>query len=110
VGGKPAQGVSVVLNPIEGSPAAKKGIAPSGTSDESGSFVISTYAQDDGAPAGEYKVTLQWMRTEPEANGPPAGFSAPRDKFEGRFRNPAVSTWSTKIEEGNNVLEHLTID
>jgi hypothetical protein len=111
VGGKPVQGVSVVLNPIEGSPAARKGLSPSATSDESGGFVISTYAQDDGAPAGEYKVTLQWMRTESSTpNGPPAGFSAPRDKFEGRFRNPTVSTWSTKIEEGNNVLEHLTID
>jgi hypothetical protein len=73
--------------------------------------VISTYRQNDGAPAGEYRVTLQWMQPEPpRPNGPPAGFSPLHDKLEGKYRDAAKPAWVTTIEEGNNVLEHFSID
>lgn len=50
--GKPLADASISMHHSEGK------VAPRGVSDASGAFVISTYGDKDGAPVGQYKVTV----------------------------------------------------
>jgi hypothetical protein len=57
--GQPAAGAFVSLspkNPIEGVPA------PRATVGADGSFTVTTYDGNDGAPEGDYVLTVQWYR------------------------------------------------
>jgi hypothetical protein len=53
--GKPAAGAHVVFHPKQPLPGAP---SPHGHVDAQGNFVLSTYSANDGAPAGEYSVTV----------------------------------------------------
>jgi hypothetical protein len=55
IGGKPAVNVFVMLTPVDGGPDS---LRPSATTDLEGKFKLTTYDAYDGAPAGEYVVTL----------------------------------------------------
>src|ERR1700685_2288827 len=54
--GKPVVGATVIFHPVtrdqddENKPVARV--------DETGAYVLTTYVQGDGAPAGEYSVTI----------------------------------------------------
>jgi hypothetical protein len=54
--GKPLANATVTLNPED--PAKVKDRHPTGITGEDGTFRISTYLYADGAPAGNYKVTV----------------------------------------------------
>ncbi|MBI1322012.1 hypothetical protein GC170_02335 [bacterium] len=63
--GKPVANAIVVFHPTDPNtiriPEGRQGIEianPTTTTDESGAFRLSTYFEADGAPAGEYKVTV----------------------------------------------------
>lgn len=102
--GLPVPGATVVLNPAPGTPAAAAGLLPSAETDADGTFVVSSYESGDGAPAGEYSVTLGWPdrsykpRTPAEREAALAG-DVP-DRLGGRYRDPAKSTWTVVVTEG----------
>lgn len=54
--GKPLDGADILLFPIDAS--VPEIVRPRAKSDAEGRFNIWTYQQGDGAPAGEYKVTI----------------------------------------------------
>jgi hypothetical protein len=58
--GKPAAGAQVWLHPVEkgelGDPR------PHGMVQRDGSYALSTYAKDDGAPAGAYRPIVIWTK------------------------------------------------
>lgn len=111
VDGKPAAGVYVVLTPAKGSEADEKGLKPTGTTDQDGLFSLSTYQQADGAPAGDYVITIQWMKEPTQvARGVMPGFSPPQDHFRGKYLNPEKSAWRVTIDEGENVLEPISVN
>jgi hypothetical protein len=58
--GKAPDGAHVVLHPV--GPDALTRPRPSAVVERDGSFRVKTYRTDDGAPAGRYKVTLQWYK------------------------------------------------
>lgn len=79
-GSAPA-GAQVVLHATSGGAAD---VAPTGTVKDDGSFVITSYEPGDGAPAGEYAVTVEWFKivggSEGGGRGPnvlPKNFAAP---------------------------------
>jgi hypothetical protein len=111
VAGQPAAGVFVVLYPAPGTPAAQAGVKPSGTTGEDGSFRLSTYEQNDGAPAGDYAVTMRWHRADPRSAGRPAiPFGRqPPDRFRGKYNNPQTTSWRVTIREGDNELPPFEI-
>src|SRR5438105_15139802 len=59
VGKKPAAGAMVTFHPVRdaGGPVYR----PNGYADAQGRFALTTYTQGDGAPAGEYVVTVEWI-------------------------------------------------
>lgn len=56
VAGSPADGATVTLHPVDGG-----AVRPTGKVDASGTVRISTSADGDGAPPGDYTVTIVWF-------------------------------------------------
>jgi hypothetical protein len=65
VDGAPAAHAIVVFHPVAGS---GDDIRPTGTVDEEGNFKLTTYTPDDGAPEGEYLVSVTWYRAKKAGN------------------------------------------
>jgi len=81
--GKPASGAILQLHPVK----ARKDLPnlPQALADEAGRFDLSTFRRNDGAPAGEYVVTVTWRpdvttkdgRTERGPNVIPSKWTKP---------------------------------
>ncbi len=61
--GRPLAGAFVVFHPLDGSEPLT--VEPRAHTGQDGRFVLTTYATGDGAPAGEYAVTVQWPEERP---------------------------------------------
>jgi hypothetical protein len=62
--GKPAVGAVVFFHPIlQGEPGEELLVKrPMGRVEEDGSFEVSTFAVKDGAPPGQYRVSVVWQK------------------------------------------------
>ncbi len=102
--GKPLVNANLVFHPT--TPFAKDAskFLPRGRTNEEGAFSLTTYSDNDGAPAGTYRVTVSYrgvhqnLRTneEPELLPP-------------TFRNPRATSLKAEIHEGDNDLAALEI-
>ncbi|WP_437229230.1 carboxypeptidase regulatory-like domain-containing protein [Planctomicrobium sp. SH661] len=109
VNGEPAKGAIVRLYPVATQANANSPIVPTGTVQEDGSFQLTTYRSDDGAPEGEYKVTLEWP--DPNMNSAKGGMPEdPPDRLKKRFSNPEKSTIKRSITSGENQLEPIVLE
>jgi hypothetical protein len=97
VNGKPAAGATVFFFPVESDPDA---IAPYGVVDADGSFSLTTYLTFDGAPAGEYVVTIRW----PGAPHRPGDEPGP-DRLKGDYGSPKTSKLRATVEKKSNDLQ-----
>lgn len=93
VGDKPAEAAVVAFHPrnrSEWASATSRGVV-----DRDGRFSLTTYAANDGAPEGEYVVTVYW----PERALDPAGEGndLPKDKLDRRFAKSADSKLRARI-------------
>jgi hypothetical protein len=88
--GKPAAGATVFFYPAEADPEA---LAPYGVTDASGSFSLTTYLTFDGAPAGDYVVTVRC----PGAPQRPGDEQGP-DRLRGRYADPKTSALRATVE------------
>ncbi|MCS6852067.1 MAG: metallophosphoesterase [Gemmataceae bacterium] len=64
-----------------------------------GSFVLSTYTANDGAPVGEYVVTVAPWRPVAEDGARSANFFVPA-----KFASPASSNLRVKVQAGSNTF------
>jgi hypothetical protein len=101
--GKPAEGVHVFLHPADPSQRGK----PRGVTDGGGRFRLRTYREDDGAPAGNYAVTVYW----PARHGPDVANDdqLPPDRLAGRFINPKTTSLRATVGAGPTTLPPLEI-
>jgi prepilin-type N-terminal cleavage/methylation domain-containing protein len=95
--GKPVAGATVGFHPL--SEPGDSRHKPAGTTDAEGNFVLTTYTESDGAPIGEYVVTLEW-RPIPKSPFEPEQ----PDRLKGKFRDPKVSPFRATIKKGTNEL------
>jgi hypothetical protein len=95
VNGRPAQGAEVFFH-LSGY-SGERSVLPRGRTDAEGRFSLSTYAADDGAPAGDYRVTVKWPA---HRRGPEPG----PDRLGGRFARPETSALTAHVEKGSNRL------
>ena len=67
-----------------------------------GSFALSTYTANDGAPAGEYAVTVVWWNPPVDAEGKPGPNLLPQ-----RYAKPETTPLKAVVKAGPNevVLE-----
>lgn len=62
IDGEPLEGAWVIFYPVGGSKLLQE-LRPRGTTNADGQFQLQTYLPGDGAPVGEYKVTIEWHGT-----------------------------------------------
>ncbi len=74
---------------------------PSATVQADGTFALTTFTKGDGAPAGDYVVTVQWFQVAKD--GSVGGNSLPK-----RYASPTTSPLSVTIREGKNDLPPIT--
>jgi hypothetical protein len=92
VGGKPAEKADVYFHPLDN--ADPRAPRPHGRVDATGAFRVGTRRSDDGAPAGEYAVTVVWAPAEDVENPP--------DLLKGRYANAKTSKLRVRVNEGDN--------
>jgi hypothetical protein len=102
--GRPAANAIIVFHPVgpTATPAGGQEIASSATeTDEEGRYRLTTYMADDGAPAGDYVVTvLPHAPSVEDGDGrvrPPAVSAALA-----RYTDPATSPFKASIKPGDN--------
>ena len=95
-----AAGAIVVFHPTV--PASGDVPLPTAHVGEDGRFELTTYVKGDGAPAGEYAVTIEWLPPRPP---PPHKPKQTGDRFRGRYADPRTSTIRYAVQESkdNNV-------
>jgi hypothetical protein len=101
VKGEPASGAFVVFHPIglqsESKPSAQVG--------PDGSFKLTTIDEADGAPAGDYTVTVQWWKVVRNGNDATPGPNVVPPPYD----RPETSPIKVTVAEGENQLEPFVI-
>lgn len=98
--------VTLVFNPLVQANELNP-IYPKATVKESGEFTLSTYKTGDGAPAGDYKITLVWKRGTAAARkknilggGGNRGGAAFADSYRGKYGPNSTPLKATIAEDG----------
>ncbi|PQO37597.1 hypothetical protein DTL21_06535 [Bremerella cremea] len=67
-----------------------------------GSFIVSTYAPDDGVPVGEYAVTARWPLDPDKMMSP--------DRLRGKYLQKTSPVTTVMIQEGDNQLPPIELN
>ena len=103
--GKPAAGAIVVLHPVNQPDAGR--FPPRGVVGKDGAFVVSSRLANDGAPEGDYDVTLIW----PEEQDPKNPMeNTPPDRLKQRYDDVKHAKWHVHVKAGDNALEPFTVE
>lgn len=90
VNGQPGKDLWVTLHSTDGLE-----LRPRAQCDEKGHFTIGTYQGDDGAPAGDYKITIEWL-TFARLGG--AGWVGP-DKLKNKYNDPKKTPFEVTVAD-----------
>lgn len=101
--GQVPEGALVVLYPTPG--ATNLEIRPSGKVKQDGSFELTTYEADDGAPVGDYTATIQWNKLVKRGSDTVAGPNAVPPKF----GSPDTSPWKIKVGAAPTDLTEFSV-
>jgi hypothetical protein len=97
VNGEPAENLNVAFHPLDGD---KSRFCPVGRTNNKGIFHLMTRSGADGAPAGEYRVTLVWpdgLIDECECIDPTL-----HDRLKGLYAKAAQSTFQVSVGSSGN--------
>jgi hypothetical protein len=105
IDGQPGDGAMVVFVPTSTAAEAERK-RPFGIANGQGQFTLTTFEQEDGAPAGEYKVLIQWPATRQQADDQRTGRRGALgpDRLRGKYFNLEMSTLTATVEEETNEL------
>ncbi len=94
--GKPLANALVAFHPVDQSdPRATTCRATTGPD---GTFTISTYAANDGAPAGEYKVTVECYQLK----GSGTSLEPGPNILPAKYSQPSTTDLSVRVAENSN--------
>jgi hypothetical protein len=102
----PAAGALVVFHPVAAEHDTP--LKPLAYVDEQGNFELTTYNQGDGAPSGEYVITVEWREK------PATPFSANqegKDRLRGKYADPASSQFRFTVDgESEHVVPAIHLE
>ncbi len=98
---KPVAHAQVVFHPVGGSAETPK---PRGKTDANGEFTLTTYDGNDGAPAGQYKVSVTQLLADPK--NPDAG---PTNRLPAKYENPDQSGLTATVNAGPTELQPFVV-
>ena len=100
--GQPVPNALVVLHPTKTAEPGKDSLRPRAQAGADGTFEVETVGSKDGAPAGEYAVTVQWFLTSARKGGeddPP-----PTNRLPVRYASAQTSGLRVQVEPGDNEI------
>lgn len=104
VGDAPAEYATVVFHPVGAGPDAAK---PRGTVQADGTYTLTTTTAGDGAPAGEYQVTVEWwLSGVKKASDPDA---PPKNRLPAKYADPARSGLTATVGAGPTEVPTFTL-
>jgi hypothetical protein len=104
--GQPAAHAIVVLNAVNQN--APPRFPPRGVTGPDGVFVIGSHLASDGAPEGEYAVTLVWPEEQNPKNPPE---NTPPDRLKNRYNDLKHAKWHVRVAAASdNTLDTLNIE
>ena len=96
--GKPAEHALVIFHPI-GQPTGQK---PRGKVQANGTYQLTTYDADDGAPAGEYQVTVElWLPGRPD--------EGPSNRLNAKYAKPESSGLTATVGTGPAEIKTISL-
>lgn len=101
--GKPLANALVAFHPKSATGAAK--FSARGQTDEQGTFRVTTYDTNDGAPAGEYAVTVQYY----ELLNKGGSFEPGPNVLAYKLSKPDTTDITVKVAEGANELKPIEV-
>lgn len=101
--GQPIVGAFVLLHPKNGPVAGAP--SPRGTVGSDGKFTFTTYEADDGAPEGEYVLTVQWYKPVKQGNDVVGGPNVLPNKY----AQAKTSDLKIRIAAGENQLPPIQL-
>ena len=96
---KPLADAQVVFHPVDGAATAPK---PRGKTDANGEFALTTYDGNDGAPAGQYRVSVELWKTVSSDTGP-------ANQLPAKFADPAKSGLTATVNAGPTELQPFVL-
>ncbi|WP_165247105.1 hypothetical protein [Paludisphaera soli] len=103
--GEPAAGAFVVFNPKTPPKAGAEAYTPRATVQADGSFSLTSATEGDGAPAGDYAVTVQWTKPVKQGNDLVAGPNV----IPKAYTTPATTPLQVTVKDSDNALEPFAI-
>jgi hypothetical protein len=98
INGEPAKDVNVMFTPVAPPEGGATPLSPAAVTGEDGSFRLMSFKPGDGAPAGEYRVTVIYPMSR--FNKHLSGI----DRLRGKFANPKTSGLTAKVGPKSNDL------
>ena len=96
---KPAARGTVTFHPVADTPEKFR---PTGQIDEQGNFKLTTFKEGDGAPAGDYRVTVvRYLATRRSPNEDPV----PVNHLPPRYGQAETTELRATVGKGNNAIE-----
>jgi hypothetical protein len=102
-GGKPIAGAQVTLFPVDSKIPEK--VRPTAVTEADGRFRLSTFADSDGAPAGDYRVSVIWHPVVQSPGGAVRG----GNQLPPKFASPETSGLTAKVEAGGSALSPIEV-
>jgi hypothetical protein len=97
---KPGEHATVIFHPVSNEPGEV--VKPRGKVRNDGTFTLTTYAENDGAPVGEYQVTVElWLAGRPD--------EGPTSRLPAKLAKPESSGLKATIKNEPNALEPFTV-
>jgi hypothetical protein len=105
--GNPARGALVQFRPVMGADKPWPSGYPRGEVQADGTFEIGTETSNDGAPVGEYIITVTWMVSPSGSEDPEM---ATVDQFQGKFRDPIKSNLKATVTAPITYLPRIDLN
>ena len=102
VDGRPADQAEISFHSLSG---AAKNVQPFAVAGPDGVFRPTTLVESDGAPAGEYALTVIWPTASEEGGEIVKG----PDRLGGRYNDPRNTPLKVVIREGKNELPPMQL-
>lgn len=114
VGGQLAGNASVAFHrlPKRGAAAVPgaAGYCPVGVSEPDGSFHLTTLRPDDGAPEGEYAVTVIWPKDLAGIDECECPDPAQHDRLRGEYANPQTTPLRASVRKKGNIVNLVVME
>ncbi|QEL15819.1 carboxypeptidase regulatory-like domain-containing protein [Limnoglobus roseus] len=98
INGQPAADAQIAFH----SQGRSLGVFPVANTAADGSFRLTTYTHGDGAPVGDYVVTVFWLNTSVPFD--PCGDMTIHDRLSGFYMDPAAKRITATVAPGPNTI------